>query len=118
MKQKKERAKYKIKKGDSVYIITGKDKGKIGEIEKIFTKKGKAVVSNINIYKKHIKPSQKMPKGGKVEIHTPIQISNIMFICPKCNKRTRVGYKYYKNDKDKKKSRICKKCGEQLWFQD
>lgn len=96
----------KIKKGDKVKVIAGKDKGRDGKVEKVFKKQGKVVLPGINIYKKHIKKNEKMPKGGVVELPRPIDISKIMFICPTCSKTSRIGYKFEKN----KKIRICKKC--------
>lgn len=100
----------KIKKNDNVIIITGKYKNKIGKVEKAFPKNNKIQVSGINIIKKNSKPSRKNPKGGIIEINKPIDISNAMLVCPKCNKKTRVGYKIIKG----KKIRFCKKCQEEI----
>ena len=100
----------KIIKNDNVLIITGKYKNKTGKVEKAFPKDGKIQVSGVNIIKKNSKPSRKNPKGGIIEINVPINISNVMLICPKCNKKTRVGYKIVKN----KKIRFCKKCKEEV----
>lgn len=96
----------KIGKGDKVKIIAGKDRGKEGKVEKVYKKQNKALILGINIYKKHIKKSEKMPKGGVVEIPRPIDVSKTMLICPKCGKATRVGFAVKKN----RKYRICKKC--------
>lgn len=96
----------KIKKGDKVKVIAGKDKGRDGKVEKVYKKQNKVLLPGINIYKKHIKKNEKMPKGGVVELPRPIDISKIMLICPTCNKPSRIGYKIEKN----KKIRICKKC--------
>lgn len=96
----------KIKKGDKVRVIAGKDKGRDGKVEKVYRKQNKVSLPGINIYKKHIKKNEKMPKGGVVELPRPIDISKIMLICPTCSKPSRVGYKIEKN----KKIRICKKC--------
>ena len=100
----------KIKKGDTVLIKTGKDRGKTGKIEQALPKVNKVLISGLNIIKKHTKPSKKHPKGGVIEISAPINVSNVMFLCPKCRKATRIGYKIIQN----KKNRICKKCGEQV----
>lgn len=99
----------KLKKGDSVIVISGEDKGKNGKIIKIFPKKGSVIVEGINLLKKHMKPTQKSPQGGIVRHEGPIQKSNIRLICNKCNKPTSVKYGL---TKEHKKVRVCKKCGE------
>ena len=100
----------KLKKNDNVLVISGKYKGKAGKIEKTLPKINKVIVSGVNILKKHSKPSKKNRKGGIIEIAAPINISNVMLICAKCNKKTRIGYKIVQ----KKKVRYCKKCQEQI----
>jgi len=107
--------KFKIKKGDSVVVIAGKDKGKTGRVERVLPKEGKVVIEGINLVKKHIRPSQKNPKGGIIEIVKPIDVSNIMVRCSKCNKPTRIGYKILERPTGSPiKKRICRKCGEEL----
>lgn len=98
----------KLKKGDKVAVIAGKDKGKDGIIEKIYKNMNKAMIMNINMYKKHIKKNKEMPKGGIVDLPRPIDVSKLMFICPKCAKQARLGYKVEKD----KKTRICRTCKE------
>jgi len=100
----------KIRKDDTVLIISGKDKGKKGKVLKAFPKKRKVLVEGVNIRKKHIRPRREGEKGQIVEIPTPIDVSNVKLICPKCKKATRVGYKIM----EQKKYRICKKCGDQI----
>ena len=97
----------KIKKGDKVKIIYGKEKGKESSIEKAFSSEQKAVVLDVNVVKRHLKKSSG-GKGGIVEITKKIPISRVMLICPKCSKPTRVGY-FISNGK---KLRQCKKCKE------
>lgn len=97
----------KIKKGDTVKIIAGKDKGKTGKVEKVFPKKNRVLVAGVNLYKRHLKPQGKDKPGGIVEISRPLPIANVALICPKCNQPTRVGYLIAK---DNQKHRICKKC--------
>lgn len=108
--------KMKIKKGDQVIVIAGKDRGKEGKVEKVMLKEGKIVVAGINIIKKHIRPSSKYPKGGIIEMPSPIDVSNVMLKCPHCQKATRVGYIFIKKDdkKSRLKRRICKKCKQQI----
>ena len=96
----------KILKGDKVKILIGKDKGREGEIIKSFPKKSSVVVKGLNMFKKHIKPSQGRA-GGIVEKERALYISKVALICPECKKATRVGYKV---DKSGTKYRICKKC--------
>lgn len=97
-----------IKKKDKVMVISGDDKGKTGEVLRVFPDRSKAIVSKINIVKKHKRPTPRDP-GGIVEIEMPIHISKLAVVCPKCNRATRVRF-----DKlaDGKKVRICKNCGE------
>lgn len=101
----------KIKKGDKVYILKGKDQGKSGAIARIFPKEGRAVVEGINMVKKTVKGSQKNPQGGIIEKPAPMAISNIQVICPSCNKSSRMGMKVLKNGK---KERVCKKCNKTI----
>ncbi|QQG44692.1 MAG: 50S ribosomal protein L24 [Candidatus Roizmanbacteria bacterium] len=96
----------KIKKGDKVKIIAGKDKGREGIVEKVYKKQSSVVIPKVNIYKKHVKKNEKMPQGGVVEIPRPIDVSNVIIVCPKCNKTSKIGYRVEKN----KRIRICKKC--------
>ncbi len=99
-----------IKKKDKVIVKTGKDKGKTGEVLKVFPVKNKVIISKINFIKRHTRPTQTEP-GGIVEKEAPLNMSNIQLVCPKCNQPTRV-----QRDKlsDGKKIRICKKCGEMI----
>ena len=102
--------KFKIKKGDEVIVLAGKDKGKKGKIVKLLPKLNKAIVSDINKVKKHQKPGNNEP-GGIVEKEMPIQISNLKFFDPKSNKGVRIGFKL---NKDGKKVRINKKTGTEI----
>ena len=81
----------KIRKGDKVLIIAGKDRNKTGVVERVFTKKNKIVVVGINMVKKHMKKSQQYPQGGIIEMNAPIDMSNVMLLDPHKNKPTRVG---------------------------
>jgi large subunit ribosomal protein L24 len=101
-------AKLKIKKGDRVIVTTGKDKGKIGEVLKILTKKGRAFVQNVNMIKSHQQPTQ-ATGGGIVEKEAAIHISNLAHIDPKDDKPTRIGYKTLEGGR---KVRFAKRSGE------
>ncbi len=96
----------KIKKQDTVLIISGKDKGKRGKVIQTFPDKRKITVENINLKKKSVKAKKSGEKGQIVEFPAPIDISNAMFVCPKCLKPARTGYRI----SGEKKVRICKKC--------
>ena len=93
-----------------VKVEAGKEKGKTGKIMKIIGKEGKVIIEKVNFVKKHQKPDAK-GKGGIVEKEGPLQISNVMFLCSKCDRGVKVGYKILD---DGKKVRICKKCQEIL----
>ncbi len=96
-----------IKKGDKVIVIAGRDKGKEGVVQVVYPKLDKVVVENINVRKKHKKPSQKNPEGSIVEVYAPIHVSNVMLVDPKTKKPTRVGHKEVKG----KKVRVTKASG-------
>ena len=104
----------KFRKGDTVLIIAGKDRGKRAVIEKSFPKRNKIVVTGVNIAKHHLKPSRKNPHGGIMDKLAPIDASNAVICCPHCSQPTRLGAKIIESDKRKKKMRICKKCQESL----
>lgn len=97
----------KIKKDDTVKILTGKDGGKSGKVLRVFTKESKVLVEGLNMVKRHIKKMRNM-ESGIMEINKPVDISNVALICPACKKTTRVGYKI----EGDKKVRMCKKCQE------
>ena len=102
--------KIKLKKGDEVIVLAGKDKGKKGKIVRVISEIRKVIVADINKYKKHQKPGNNEP-GGIIEKDMPIHISNIAFYDSKLNKGIRVGYIY---NKDQKKVRINKKTGKEI----
>ena len=100
----------KLKKGDNVLIIAGKDKGRTGKIIKAMPAELKILVEKINLKKKHVKPKREGEKGQVVDISAPLDISNIKIICPKCGKAGRVGYRLEKD----RKFRVCKKCNQEI----
>lgn len=100
----------KIKKGDIVLVISGKNKGKKGKILKAFPKERKVLIEGVNLMKKHQKPKKTGQKGQIIQKPAPIDVSNVKMICSKCNKAVRLGCKIV-NDK---KYRICKKCNKQI----
>lgn len=102
--------KLNVKKGDKVEVITGKDKGKQGVILRSVPARERVVVEGCGIVKKAMRPTQQNPQGGIVSIEAPIHVSNVMLVCPKCGKATRVANKRV----DGKKIRVCKKCGADI----
>ncbi len=98
--------KSKIKKGDTVQIMAGKDSGKKGLVEKVLLSESKVLVKGVNLVKKHVKPKGQQQPGQIITMEKPISIANAMVICPNCKKSTRIGYKTIA----KTKQRVCKKC--------
>jgi len=101
--------KLKIKKGDRVVVIAGRDKGKVGEVLKMYPRELRAVVQGVHRVKRHTRPTQANPQGGIVEKEGTIHVSNLALVDPKSGKATRVGYKILK---DGQKVRFARKSGE------
>jgi large subunit ribosomal protein L24 len=99
-----------IRKKDKVVVKTGKDKGKTGEVLKVFPTTSRVIVSKINFIKRHTRASQTTP-GGITEKESSINISNVQLICPKCDQPTRVKIDHLS---DGKKIRVCRRCGEMI----
>lgn len=99
----------KIKKGDTIRVMVGKDKGTEGKVDQVFVKQNKILVSNINIVKKHIKKTEQN-QGGIIDIPKPIDVSKVMLVCPHTKKPTRVSYKFI----DGKKVRFSKKANKAI----
>lgn len=99
----------RVKKGDTVLVIAGKEKGKKGRVLAVLPSKEGIIIEKINIIKRHMKPNRKYTQGGIIEKEAPIHISNVMLLCPKCNKPTRIGNRLLESGK---KVRVCKKCQE------
>lgn len=96
----------KIKKGDNVKIMTGKDRGKTGKVIKVDEKSGRLAVEGVNLYKKHVRPKRQGEKGEVVSVARPLAASNVMLVCSSCSRATRVGFRV----DDGNKTRYCKKC--------
>jgi large subunit ribosomal protein L24 len=117
----------KIRKGDLVQVLSGKDRGKQGRIIEADPRKGRVMVENLNLVKKHRKPrplkdSSRMGQtqiqpGGVIELTAPLPASSVMVVCPTCNRPSRVGYEFREDEKGRRiKVRVCKRadCGEVL----
>ena len=100
----------KIKKGDTVYVLSGNDKGKKGEVLEIMPKADKVIVKGVNVRKKHIKPKKQGEEGGIIPVECAIHSSKVNVVCPKCGKATRIGYEIEKDQK----VRVCKKCNAKI----
>ncbi|HEX4205360.1 MAG TPA: 50S ribosomal protein L24 [Ktedonobacteraceae bacterium] len=105
-----------IKKGDTVLITTGKDKGKEGTVSRAMPQVNKVIVEGMNIAKKHIRPQGQTQQGGIIDKAMPIHVSNVMLKCTECGEPTRVGHERREMGQDKKLRpiRICKKCGKAI----
>ncbi|MBQ0158660.1 MAG: 50S ribosomal protein L24 [Bacteroidales bacterium] len=104
-------SKLHIKKGDTVYVLAGEDKGKTGKVVKVLVDKQRAVVEGVNMVQKSQEPNAKNPQGGFVKMEAPIHISNLNVVDPKTGKPTRIGRK---KDENGKTVRVAKKSGEEI----
>ena len=100
----------KIKKGDTVEVLSGNDKGKTGEVLEVIPGTEKIIVKGINVRKKHVKPRKQGEEGGIIPVECAIAASKVNVVCPKCGKATRIGYEIEKDQK----VRICKKCNTKI----
>lgn len=104
----------RIKVGDTVEVIQGRDRGVRGEVFRVIPKKDRVVVDRVNVMKKHQQAQQagrRTTQAGIVEFEAAIHLSNVMLVCPQCDQRTRVGFRV---DDDSMKVRVCRKCGEDI----
>ena len=101
----------KIKKGDKVQVLTGKDRGAKGEVTRVLPTAGKVIVDGVNVAKKHQKATKATMQGGIIDKDMPLPVANVALLCPACDKPTRVGYRF---DPDGTKVRVCKKCGKDI----
>ncbi len=103
-----------IQKNDTVQVIAGNFLGKQGKVLKVLPDRNRIIIENVNIVKRHSRPSQKNPQGGVVQKEAPINASNVLVVCPKCNKPSRTGGTYIKDATSgkRKKTRVCRQCNE------
>jgi len=104
-------AKLHVKRGDTVAVLTGDDKGKRGKVLEVFPKVGRIIVDGVNIQKKHTRPTQTNPQWGIIEKPGPINASNVALVCPGCKAPTRIRRE---RSADGKLQRLCKKCGRAI----
>jgi large subunit ribosomal protein L24 len=101
----------KIRKGDRVRVLTGKDRGKEGEVMRALPAAGKVIVDGVNVARKHQRPTRATQQGGIIDRDMPVPVSNVALVCPSCGKTTRVGFKI---DASGQKVRVCKRCGGEI----
>jgi large subunit ribosomal protein L24 len=104
-----EPVKFHIRKNDLVEVIAGKEKGKTGKVLKVLYKKNRVIVEKVNFIKRHARPSGRTRQGGIIEKEGPIHVSNVLIVCPKCNRGVRTGNRMLEGGK---KALVCRKCGE------
>jgi large subunit ribosomal protein L24 len=98
-----------VRRGDTVGVIAGRERGKRGKVLHVLTDKGRVVVEHVNMVKKHQRPTQKLRQGGIIEREGPLALSNVLVVCSRCDKPSRTGIKILG---DGRKVRTCKRCGE------
>ena len=100
-----------VRRGDTVGIIAGRERGKRGKVLRVVTEKNRVVVEKVNMIKKHQRPTQKVRQGGIIERESPLALSNVLVVCGRCDKPVRSGIKALA---DGRKLRVCKRCGEPI----
>jgi large subunit ribosomal protein L24 len=100
-----------VRRGDTVAVIAGKERGKRGKVLRVLTDKNRVLVEKVNMIKKHQRPTQKLRQGGIIEREGPLALSNVLLVCNRCNKPVRSGIKVLA---DGRKIRTCKQCGEPI----
>ncbi len=101
----------RIRKGDTVYVMSGKEKGKTGKVLRFSKSTNRVLVQGVNFVKKHARQTRQDQPGGILQKESPLHVSNLMFYCPRCSKPSRLGTKFLN---DRSKTRICKKCQEMV----
>ena len=100
----------KIRKGDTVQVIAGKDVGKVGEVTRVLLARDRVIVDGVNVAKRHQRATKATMQGGIIDKDMPIHVSNVAIVCTSCGKHTRIGYRIDGDDK----VRVCRKCGKDL----
>jgi large subunit ribosomal protein L24 len=100
-----------VRKGDTVGVITGRERGKRGKVLRVLMDKGRVIVEHVNMIKRHQRPTQRLRQGGIIEREGPLALSNVLPICSRCDRPTRTGIKVLA---DGRKLRSCKRCGEPI----
>ena len=98
-----------IRKNDTVLVIAGREKGKRGKVLFVLPTRERVIIERVNMVKRHQRPTQKLRQGGIIEREAPMHVSNVMLVCSKCDKATRVGMRVLADDR---RARVCRKCGD------
>jgi large subunit ribosomal protein L24 len=102
----------RIRSGDTVLVIAGKERGKTGTISRVLPKEDRVVVGGVNLVKRHMKPRPGVAQAGIIEKEAPLSAANVMLLCPSCNKPTRIGHRFEGEGENTRKVRYCKRCNE------
>jgi large subunit ribosomal protein L24 len=100
-----------VRRGDTVGVIAGSERGKRGKVLRVLPEKGRVLVEHVNMIKKHQRPTQKLRQGGIIEREGPLALANVLVVCPRCDKPSRLGIKILA---DGRKARTCRRCGESI----
>ncbi len=100
-----------VRKGDTVMVVAGKERGKRGKVLRVIPGKGRVLIEHVNMIKKHQRPTQKLRQGGIIEREGALALSNVLVVCPRCDKPSRLGVKILG---DGRKVRTCRRCGESI----
>jgi len=100
-----------VRKGDTVVVVAGKERGKRGKVLRVLKDKGRVLIEHVNMIKKHQRPTQKLRQGGIIEREGPLALSNVLVVCPRCDKPSRTGVKILT---DGRKVRTCRRCNESI----
>ena len=100
-----------VRRGDTVAVIAGRERGKRGKVLRVLSDKGRVVIEHVNMIKRHQRPTQKLRQGGIIERESPLALSNVLVVCSRCDKPSRSGIKVLG---DGRKVRVCKRCGESI----
>ena len=101
----------KIRRGDLIMVMTGRDRGKQGHVQRVLREQSRVLVEGVNMAVRHLRPRPGVQQAGKMDMEAPIQVANVRLVCPRCNKPVRVGFSILE---DGKKVRVCKKCHEAI----
>ena len=101
----------KVRRGDSVQVMKGRDRGKQGQVQRVLTKEGRLLVDGVNLVRRHQRPRPGLQQAGIITIEAPIHSSNVKVVCPHCNQPARLGFTFLS---DGRKVRFCKKCRESM----
>lgn len=101
----------RIRRDDTVQVLTGRERGKRGKVREVRVKDDRVIVAEVNIAKRHMKPGRNARQAGIVDVEQPLHISNVGLVCPKCDRPVRIGAQVLE---DGRRVRVCKRCGEQL----